>query len=72
MVVKGSGLSLCGQDRLSRLEMNWQPSHQALRIDTKEVDSVLQQYEVFRDELGHLKDVEVKIHVDAQAAPWFF
>ena len=46
--------------------------HQALRIDIKELDSVLQQYEVFRDELGHLKDVEVKIHVDAQAAPWFF
>ena len=50
--------------------MNWQSSHQEVRI---ELDSVLQQYEeVSRHELGHLKGVEVKIHVDAQAAPRFF
>ena len=53
--------------------MNWQASHQILQLDREELDGILEQYEeVFRDELGFLKGVEVKIHVDAQATPRFY
>ena len=53
--------------------MNWQASNQVLRLDREELDGILEQYEeVFRDELGLLKGVEVKIHVEAQATPRFF
>ena len=73
LVVKGSGPSLCGRDWLSKLKMNWQASHQVLRLDREELDGILEQYEeVFRDELGLLKGVEIKIHVDAQATPRFY
>ena len=73
LVVKGSGPSLCGRDWLSELKMNWQASHQVLRLDREELDSILEQYEeVVRDELGLLAGVEVKIHVDAQATPRFY
>ena len=53
--------------------MNWQASHQVLRLDREELDGILEQYEeVFRDEVGLLKGVEVKIHVDTQASPRFY
>ena len=59
-----------GRDWLSELKMNWQASHQVLRLDREEPNGILEQYEeVFRDELGLLKGVEVKIHVDSQATP---
>ena len=53
--------------------MNWQASHQVLQLDREELDGILEKYQdVFRDELGLLKGVEVKIHVDAQANLHFY
>ena len=73
LVVKGSGPSLCGGDWLGELTMNWQASYEVLQLDREELNGILEQYEeVFRDELGLLKGVKVKIYVDTQATPRFY
>uniref|UniRef100_A0A8C6WZ84 ribonuclease H n=1 Tax=Neogobius melanostomus TaxID=47308 RepID=A0A8C6WZ84_9GOBI len=68
VVAKGSGPSLLGRDWLRKIKLNW---HEVKYTHTTE--DILQRYsDVFRNELGTLKGVTVKLHVDPSATPRFF
>lgn len=68
VVAKGSGPSLLGRDWLRKIKLNW---HEVKYTGTTE--DVLQRYsEVFRDELGTLKGMTVKLHIDPNAKPRFY
>ena len=72
LVVKGDGPSLLGRDWLTSLRLNWQ---EIFSVRTKQcLESLLKQYEgvVFKDELGTLKGVKAKLHVDPEAKPLFY
>ena len=73
LVVKGNGPSLCGRDWLDKLKLDWKSVHQVRRVETKDLESILEQYQVvFNDELGCLRETKVKIHVDPQVTPKFY
>nr|XP_023665672.1 LOW QUALITY PROTEIN: uncharacterized protein K02A2.6-like [Paramormyrops kingsleyae] len=68
VVVKGTGPSLLGRDWLQKIKLKW---HEIKYVHTTE--DILQRFrEVFRDELGTLKGVSVKLHVDPNATPRFY
>ncbi|XP_042372461.1 uncharacterized protein K02A2.6-like [Plectropomus leopardus] len=67
VIAKGNGPSLLGRDWLRKIRLNW---HEIKYVHATE--DILKQYsDVFRDELGTLKDVTVKLHVDPEATPRF-
>ena len=70
LVVKGNGPSLLGRNWLTKLRLNWQ---EIFSVRTNHsLESLLKQYEgVFKDELGTLKGIEAKLHVDPQAKPFY-
>ncbi|KAF4090749.1 hypothetical protein AMELA_G00055870, partial [Ameiurus melas] len=68
VIAKGSGPSLSGRDWLRKMKLNW---HEIKYAHTTE-DILYRYSDVFRDELGTLKGVTVKLHVDPDAAPRFF
>ncbi|XP_061883310.1 uncharacterized protein K02A2.6-like isoform X1 [Entelurus aequoreus] len=68
VIAKGRGPSLLGRDVLRKIRLNW---HEIKYASTTEV--TLQRYsDVFKDELGTLKGMTVKLHVDPEATPRFF
>ena len=68
VIAKGGGPSLLGRDWLRKIKLDW---HEIKYAHTTE--DILQRYsDVFREELGTLKGVTVKLHVDPDAAPCFF
>ena len=71
LVVKGDGPSLLGRNWLTSLRLNWQ---EIFSVRTKQcLESLLKQYEgVFKDELGTLKGVKAKLHVDPVTKPLFY
>ena len=63
LVVEGDGPSLFGRDWLMRLKLDWSQLNQVHTVDT--LQEILQTHEaVFKDELGCVKDVEAKLHMD--------
>ena len=70
LVVVGNGPSLMGRDWISAL----QPNLSVLRPSTDDcLQSLLGKHSVlFKEELGQIKGVKVKIHVDPKARPLFF
>ena len=71
LVVEGTGPSLLGRDWLSRLRLDWK---KILSVHThRSLDSILEAHEaVFKPELGTLRGMEAKLHVEAEAQPLFF
>jgi hypothetical protein len=69
--MKGKGPSLLGRNWLTNLRLNWQ---EILSVRVKQsLESLLKQHAgVFKDELGTLKGMKAKLHVDLQAKPLFF
>ena len=71
LVVKGKGPSLLGRNWLTNLRLNWQEIF-SVRVK-QSLESLLKQHEgVFKDELGTLKGMKAKLHVDPQAKPLFY
>ena len=73
LVVTGGGTSLLGRDWLRHLKLNWcELNH--LRIATRlKLENVLKKHaDVFKEELGKVTGMEVKIHMDPDAQPQFF
>ena len=73
LVVRGEGPSLLGRDWLQVLSVTLDKLN-VLRIETScNLQGVLSKYpELFRDELGLVKGVKVKLHVDSSFRPRFF
>ena len=70
VIATGGGPSLLGRDWLRKLRLNW---HEIKYARTHGLEDLLQNYtDVFKDELGTLKDVAVKLHMDPDAKPRFF
>jgi hypothetical protein len=70
MVVKGDGPSLLGIDWLQKLKLDWN------RVFSVTTESKLQELlathkNLFKDELGKVKGMEVKIHLKPDAQPKF-
>ena len=76
LVVAGAGPSLFGRDLLLEICLDWQHLGlyrlQAATPTTVDLQSVLQRHEaVFRDELGLVKGVTAKLHIEPMARPRF-
>ena len=64
LVVPGKGPALLGRDWLSELKLNWQQIHAVKAADSYYVSELLDKYsDIFKDELGTLKDVQVKFDI---------
>ncbi|KAL5467316.1 hypothetical protein EMCRGX_G031528 [Ephydatia muelleri] len=73
LVVEGDGPSLMGRDWLSKLKPNLSVFYAGNPGIDKGVEKLLDRYaDLFKEELGRVKGVEVKIHVDESARPRFF
>ena len=69
IVLKEDGPSLFGRNWLQCIKLDWQEIHQ---VQGSTVQGVLDRHpEVFREELGTLKDFKAKIHIDPNAKPRF-
>ena len=73
LLVVGDGPSLMGRDWLSKLKPNLSVFYAGNPGINKGVEKLLDRYaDLFKEELGRVKGVEVKIHVDESARPHFF
>ena len=72
-VVAGNGPTLLGRDWLSKLQLNWRTiGLTALDHGRDKLQRILQQYdEVFRDELGTLKDSKATLKLREGVMPVF-
>lgn len=71
LVVKGHG-ALCGRDWLAKLRLNWQQIRYVDEPKHLSLNELLDAYsEVFKEELGTLKDIKASIVVKPEAPPRF-
>ena len=68
-IVKGNGPALFGRNWLKDIKLNWG----TIKKVTYDLDDVLTRHkEVFKDELGTMKDVKAKLYIKPGATPKFF
>ena len=74
LVVAGSGPSLMGRDWLYKLKPNLGIFHTSIHVGMdNHIQKLLSRHsELFKDELGLVKGVTVKLYVDSSATPRFF
>jgi hypothetical protein len=73
LVVTGGGTSLLGRDWLRHLKLNWcELNHLQIAARLKLEDVLKKHADVFKEELGKVTGMEVKIHMDPDAQPQFF
>ena len=70
LVVEGQGPSLFGRNWLSSFQLNWELIKH-IQDDIKIETLISKYHEVFQEDLGKLKNVAAKIHVDPRAFPIF-
>ena len=70
LVVEGQGPSLFGRNWLSSFQLNWELIKH-IQDDIKIETLISKYHEVFQEDLGTLKNVAAKIHVDPRAIPIF-
>ncbi len=72
LVVKGNGSTLCGRDWLKNLKLNWQQIKYLKERTCRSPTEVLGKYsEVFKEELGTVKDIIASITVKPELTPKF-
>jgi len=74
LVIAGSGPSLMGRDWLQKIRLDWHRLvlYHLQTAPPTTLQNVLQKHSAtFQDELGLVKGVTAKIHVDAEVQPWF-
>ena len=68
LIVQGEGPSLLGRDWLEHLQLDWAAIHKI--CSGEDVQVMLDRHaEVFKEELGSLRDTKVKLHVDPSVQP---
>ena len=71
LVAAGEGPSLLGRDWLQHLKLNWSQLHH-VPSSTEPWRKILDRHpDVFKDEVGTLRDQTAQIHLDPQAQPKF-
>ena len=73
LVVQGNGPTLLGRDWLQVIQLDWSKLHSVHSVSKNDLQEALDRHPaVFKNELGHIKNMEAKIYVDADAKPRFF
>ena len=74
LMVNGKGPSLLGRDWLKELRLDWREIYAVTStLGSLTLQGLLDQHvNVFRDELGTIRGVTAKLHVDPQARPRFY
>ena len=73
LVVEGNGPSLLGRDWLQKIQLDWSKIHPVHSVSQCQLQEILDKHpEVFKNELGQIKNTKAKIFVDAEARPRFF
>ena len=73
LVVQGNGPTLLGRDWLQVIQLDWSKLHSVHSVSKNDLQEVLNRHPaVFKNELGHIKNMKAKIYVDADAKPRFF
>ena len=71
-VVDTSGPTLLGRDWLKHLVLDWHQISTLENFATKKLSKILEDYaDVFKNELGSIRDVKVHIHVKKDAQPHY-
>ena len=71
LAVPGTGPSLFGRDWLQYIKLDW--SRLQHLNDNNDWQEVMERHaDMFKDELGVLKGVGAKLHVDPQVKPQFY
>ncbi|XP_027869143.1 uncharacterized protein K02A2.6-like [Xiphophorus couchianus] len=72
LIVKGHGASLCGRNWLTKLRLNWQQIKYVGEPKQLSLNELLDTYsDVFKEELGTLKDIKATIVVKPEMLPKF-
>ena len=71
LVVEGKGPSLLGRDWLLEIRIDWQELWLHTVQTTHQPQTILNNHLVFTKELGRLKGVQAKIHIEPDATPIF-
>ena len=71
-VVGGNGPSLLGRDWRSKIRLNWEELHHTDHPKLTLAAVLDKHSRVFSEELGMVRDVTAKLHVDPQARPRFY
>ena len=72
LVVQGAGRPLMGQDWLKEIKLDWKVLHPLNSVNKldEQMQSILEHHaDVFRDELGLLRDVKVSLQISPDAQP---
>ena len=70
LVVQGKRANLFGRDWLKEIRLDW---GSIMKVGSTELEDTLNKYsDVFREELGELKDMQVKIDITVPAQPRFY
>ena len=70
LVVQGKRANLFGRDWLKEIRLDW---GSIMKVGSTELEDTLNKYsDVFREELGELKDTQVKIDITVPAQPRFY
>ena len=74
LVVRGAGRPLFGRDWMKEIKLDWkllQSLHSVNKVDDQ-LQSLLENHaEVFRDELGSLRDIKVTLQISPDAQPCY-
>ena len=72
-MVEGNGPMLLGRNWLNEINLNWKELCYVRQGPGQALQEVLDKYpSLFKDELGTLQGVQVKIHIKPKAHPRFF
>ena len=72
LVTKGHGPSLLGRDWLAELRLDWREVR-VIQASSQRLKALLDRHaNVFRDELGTLRGVKAKIHIEPGAQPRYY
>ena len=72
LVVTGNGPSLLGRDWLNKIHLNWAELYHTQQSALTLQDLLERHQTVFSSELGMVRGVTAKLHVDPQAKPKFY
>ncbi|XP_053278106.1 uncharacterized protein K02A2.6-like [Pleuronectes platessa] len=72
-IVKGSQPALLGRTWLEKIKLNWQEIHMVAKVEDINLQGLLRKHaEVFKGELGSMKDIKVKLTVKPNSKPKCF